>query len=150
MKKTIGKAARNGKTGKGVDQGAARPKADKRRAAIALSRAKAAAPRQEGVKHATRKEHQAMTRHAPSPTVDEQRQQPVPLPNEPVIEYRRPLPLPGDRDYIAGQPVTEEEADAVEQQVNARMQEAAERREEAEELAREAGEGYQQPGKKHR
>jgi hypothetical protein len=32
-------------------------------------------------------------------------------------KYKRPLPQPGDKDYVAGQPVSDEEADKVEKEV---------------------------------
>jgi hypothetical protein len=31
-------------------------------------------------------------------------------------KYKRPLPQPGDKDYVTGQPATEEEADKIEQE----------------------------------
>ena len=35
-------------------------------------------------------------------------------------KYKRPLPKPGDKDYVAGQPVSDEEADKVEKEVAAK------------------------------
>jgi hypothetical protein len=31
-------------------------------------------------------------------------------------KYKRPLPQPGDKDYVTGQPISEEEANKVEKQ----------------------------------
>jgi hypothetical protein len=40
----------------------------------------------------------------------------VVLSDEPP-KYKRPLPLPGDKDYVTGQPASEEEADRIEKEV---------------------------------
>jgi hypothetical protein len=68
----------------------------------------------------------------------EQHQQPLPVEGEPaIIQYERPLPVPGDKDYIAGQPVDDVEADEVEAEVTQRLDEARARRDE-EQREREA------------
>jgi hypothetical protein len=65
----------------------------------------------------------------------EQHQQPLPVEGDPVqVEYERPLPQPGDKDYVAGQPVDDAEADETESQLKQRMQDADRRRKEAEQL----------------
>jgi hypothetical protein len=43
---------------------------------------------------------------------------------QPPVKYRRPLPQPGDNDYVAGQPVNEEEAQRVEQEQQERYDRA--------------------------
>lgn len=65
----------------------------------------------------------------------EQHQQPLPVEGDPVqVEYDRPLPQPGDKDYVAGQPVDDAEADETENQLKHRMEDADRRRKDAERL----------------
>lgn len=77
----------------------------------------------------------------------EQHQQPVPMQGDPVkAEYERPLPQPGDKDYVAGQPVDDAEADKTEGEVKKRMEEAEQRREDAERKAKGTHETTQPRG----
>ena len=49
-------------------------------------------------------------------------QQPAKPASKPAVDseepqkYKRPLPQPGDKDYVTGQPISDEEADKVEKQ----------------------------------
>jgi hypothetical protein len=40
------------------------------------------------------------------------------------VKYKRPLPQPGDKDYVVGQPTTDEEADKVEKEEAAKHEAA--------------------------
>ena len=71
----------------------------------------------------------------------------------PPQKFKRPLPQPGDSDYVQGQPVNEEEARRVEQEDEERYargqaaaQEAISRRQDA----RDPEEGEQYPGSRKR
>jgi hypothetical protein len=56
--------------------------------------------------------------HSPPPPP----QQPAKPASKPAVDseepqkYKRPLPQPGDKDYVTGQPISDEEADKVEKQ----------------------------------
>jgi hypothetical protein len=58
--------------------------------------------------------------------------QPVPQSHEhDPVDYKRPLPKPGDKDYVAGQPLSDAEASATEAEVKKRFEEAKQRDEQA-------------------
>jgi hypothetical protein len=79
----------------------------------------------------------------------EQRQQPLPVEGEPaIIAYDRPLPIPGDKDYIAGQPVDDVEADEVEAEVTRRLDEARARREQEQQELEQAQEPPRRRGRR--
>jgi hypothetical protein len=57
--------------------------------------------------------------HPHSPPPSSQPAKPAPKPavdSEEPQKYKRPLPQPGDKDYVTGQPIDDEEADKVEKQ----------------------------------
>jgi hypothetical protein len=63
---------------------------------------------------------------------------PTPAEDPPAPKkYKRPLPQPGDKDYVTGQPSSEEEADAIEK-AEAEKYAHAKATREAEAKAREA------------
>jgi hypothetical protein len=57
----------------------------------------------------------------PTPPKDEL--PPAPIEQHPLTEaeYQRPIPRPGDRDWVAGSPATDYEADATEKEAKARL-----------------------------
>lgn len=86
----------------------------------------------------------------PKKPLGEPRQQPVPkLHDHDEVEYERPLPQPGDKDYVAGQPVTEEEADATEKEVHQRAQDSDERYKEEQRAKHERERANEREAHKH-
>jgi hypothetical protein len=57
------------------------------------------------------------------PTTTKDELPPKPLEDYPITdaEYDRPIPKPGDRDWVAGSPATDFEADATEKEAKARL-----------------------------
>jgi hypothetical protein len=57
------------------------------------------------------------------PTATPEELPPTPLEQHPLseAEYERPIPRPGDRDWVAGSPATDYEADATEKEAKARL-----------------------------
>jgi hypothetical protein len=56
---------------------------------------------------------------------------------QPPQKYERPLPQPGDKDYVVGQPIDDEEADKVEKEQNERYAAAQKAAQEAKDKSHE-------------
>jgi hypothetical protein len=62
---------------------------------------------------------------------------------QPPQKYDRPLPQPGDKDYVVGQPIDDEEADKVEKEQNERFAAAQKSAHEAEARRRDEEKGHE-------
>jgi hypothetical protein len=79
-----------------------------------------------------------MTNHAnqPAPPAKPAQAPPAAKPEDDApVKYKRPLPKPGDKDYVVGQPVDDAEADKVEKEEAEKHAAAKKAKEEADKHA---------------